>query len=200
MGQIEAPVEAVLEFGEIAEHVTRAHRFQRACDCRLEIAQHRVDPLEAGELLAVVRGLRDVDRLMLATGPRHRAKAAEPVGDHARCRRQMRSCHGLDVVAVVGLHDVQQQAQRVAVIAGCDGHDERGLVGPAPALFSAVQKAFFAAQHRVVHLDAAIELARSFALDHHRHELVAHQRGRIGPDAELPGQFERRDRVFRLSE
>ena len=71
---------------------------------------------------------RDYGR-MRAAGFRH-GKAAEPVRDDARRGLQMRLRHRLDLGAVVNLHDMQQQTQRPPVIAGLDGHDERGLVGP----------------------------------------------------------------------
>jgi hypothetical protein len=67
---------------------------------------------------------------MRAAGFRHGAEAAEPVRDDARRGLQMRLRHQLDLGAVVNLHDMQQQSQRPPVIAGLDGHDERGLVGP----------------------------------------------------------------------
>jgi hypothetical protein len=67
-GQIEAPVEAVLDLGEVAKDVALGDRLERTGHGCLEIAEDRVDPTERRDPLGVLgRPLRD-DRLM-ATAP-----------------------------------------------------------------------------------------------------------------------------------
>ena len=158
-------------------------------DVALDVANDGVGPTEALQFFGVAM-LGGDDRLVGAAGLRHRAKAAEAVRHDARCRLQMRTRHFLDLVAVMRRHHVQQQTQRPPVIAGFDGDHERGLVRPRTPAFAAIHLAFLAAEHHVIHLDATVELAAAFALDHHRHQLVAHQRRRVRAHAELPCEFE----------
>lgn len=88
----------------------------------------------------------------------------------------------------------------MAVVSRFDGHDETCFVGPAPALLAAVQHALCAAEHRIVHLDPAIELGGVIALGHDAHEIVAHQARAVGAHAELAGEFKSRNRVLRLGQ
>ena len=199
LGQLETAVEAILELGEIAEYIAHSDRFQSSHDRRFDIPEHGIHPAETWEFLGMSVLGRDHGR-MRAAGFRHGTEAAEPVRDDARRGLQMRLRHRLDLGAVVNLHDMQQQTQRPPVIAGLDGHDERGLVGPRTPTFAAIQLAFLAAEHGIVHLDATVELAARLALEHHRHQLVAHQCRRVGPHTQLARQLQCRDRVLRLRE
>ena len=60
---------------------------------------------------------------MAAADARDRTEATKPIGHDARCWRQVRPRHRLDVFAVVRLDDVEQEPPRVTVVTGLDGRN-----------------------------------------------------------------------------
>lgn len=84
------------------------------------------------------------------------------VGDDARgrCQIHLRDARGLVPIVVGDGHE--RQALRPTIDAGCDRDHERGLVWPSGTAFSTLGLTLLPAQDRVVHLDAAVELAALF--------------------------------------
>lgn len=83
LGQLEAPVEAILELGEVTEDVAAGDRLQRADDSGLDVAEHGIHSAKARQFLGVTV-VRGDDRLVGAAGPRHGAKTAQAIRHDAR--------------------------------------------------------------------------------------------------------------------
>ena len=86
--QVEARVEAIGEGGQVAPSVLAlVQRMEGPGQGGLQIAQHRVDPLELGK----ISRLEGADRggHVHAAGVGHRSKAAQAIAGHQRARRQV---------------------------------------------------------------------------------------------------------------
>lgn len=197
-GQVEAPVEAVREFGEVARQVLGADRSAiRAVQGILDVAQHRVDPHEGLAPLPALRAARH-QRFMRAAGLPDSGEAGQPVGAHMRIGRQMPASPTPDLAAAKASHPIHAHRQRLA---GCrvGGHrrDERRLAARAtPDLVAAPP----ATPVGVIHLDDPGKLAAPLAFQHRLHELVFHEPGAVVADAQLPGQLQGRNTILRLRE
>jgi hypothetical protein len=78
-GEASTAIEAPLELGEVARHILPADGVERAGDCGLQIAEHGIDPTEAGKLLRKP-DLRTDDTFVAAAGfgdTREAGKASE---------------------------------------------------------------------------------------------------------------------------
>ena len=85
--QIEAPVEAIGEGGQVVFSVLAVvQRMEGPGQGRLQIAQHRVDPLELGQV-ARLEGTHHGGHVR-ATGVDHRSKATQAIAGHHRARHQ----------------------------------------------------------------------------------------------------------------
>ncbi len=196
--QVETPVEAVREFGEVARQVLGPNCAAiRTVQGILDVAQHRIDPHECLAPLPALRTAR-YQRFMSAAGLPHSGKAGQPVGAHMGICRQMPASPAPDLATAKALHPIHAHRQRLA---GCrvGGHrryERRLAARAAPDLVAAPP----AAPVGVVHLDHTGELPALLTLQHRLHEFLLHEPGAVVADAQLPGQFQGRDAILRLRE
>ena len=118
-----AVIEAPFEFGRRPHDVLLAHTSVRADDGLLNVAEHRVDPLERGMTHGpAARAGRQGDAL--ATSIRQSAKAGQPVGDHG-CAGGAAQLNGRDALLGLrdGIHNAEPRRQRHL---GRGEHDSRG--------------------------------------------------------------------------
>ena len=171
VAQVEAPVESVGEGAEVAGGVLAVlQRVESAGQGRLEVAQHRVDPLELRQVagLAVTHDHRRVQ----APGVGHCGEAGKAVaGNHAAGHQA-----GLGPLADRGEREttdqVELEVQRPALGGERDGGDERQLVLRAsPSLAAGT----LAAEVGVVDFDVALEPMAGLALGHDAVDLVVQQ-------------------------
>src|SRR5512134_4150570 len=108
-GEIVAPIEAVLELGQVARDVLLADRPVGGGNGGLDVAKRGVDPLEGGceHRLAAGSG---VDRLMRAAGVGDAAEAAEAVADDGAGGIEAAPGQLFDLLAAEALDPAQLQA------------------------------------------------------------------------------------------
>src|SRR5512134_752659 len=167
-GEIIAPIEAVLELGQVAGDVFLADRPVGGGDGGLDVAERGVDPLEGGceHRLAAGSG---VDRLMRAAGVGDTAEAAEAVADDGAGGIEAAPGQLFDLLAAEALDPAQLQAHRLALGRSLDGGDDRRLAGRAA---TALATGAFATEIGVLHLHPAGQAFARIPLHHHLHQLV----------------------------
>jgi hypothetical protein len=74
-GELEAPIEAILERGKGPEHVPLLHRLERSDDGRGDVAENGIGPAETREVFRSAELSRN-HRLVNAPHARHRTEAA----------------------------------------------------------------------------------------------------------------------------
>lgn len=197
-GQVETPVEAVGEFGEVARQVLGPNRPAiRPVQGILDVAQHRVDPHERLAPLSALRAARN-QRFMGTAGLPHGGEAGQSVGAHVSIGRQVPASPTADLAAAETPHPIHTHRQRLAFcrVGGHRRYERRLAARAASDLVTAPP----AAPVGVIHLDDPGKLPALLALEHRLHELVFHEPGTVVADTQLPRQFQGRDAVLRLRE
>src|SRR5512144_2535225 len=193
-GEIVAPIEAVLELGQVARDVLLADRPVGGGNGGLDVAERGVDPLEGGceHRLAAGSG---VDRLMRAAGVGHAAEAADAVADDRAGGIEAAPGQLFDLLAAEALDPAQLQAHRLALGRSLDGGDDRRLAGRAA---TALATGAFATEVGVVHLHPAGQAFARIPLHHHLHQLVLELPGGVLGHAEAAAEFEAGDPALAL--
>src|SRR5918998_1897818 len=198
-GRVElvAAVEVPGEAGEVARRVLRADAPVGADDRGLDVAQHRVDPLERRP----ARGLgtrAGAHRAVLAAGLRHGGPAREAVADDRAAGGEAALGELLDLLLPEALDHLEAEPARLALGRGLHRRHERDLAGRAPAPLAARPPP---AEVGVVDLDPAFEpRLRGLALSHDLHQLVLHQPGRALAHAEPAAELDPADAALALAE
>src|SRR3954451_14181811 len=195
--ELEAPVEAVGEAGEIGLGVLRADVVVRAGDRGLDVAQRRVHPLERRPARgALARAGRD--REVRAARLLHRGPAGQAIAHHRAAGGEVPLGDPLDLLLAEALDDAQPQPSRPPLRRGLDrGHDRR-LAGGTPAALAALA---LPAEVGVVDPDPTVELRLAgLALRHRPHQFVLPQPGRGLLDAQPPAELDRADPVLALGQ
>src|SRR3954454_7315858 len=148
--EVVAPVEAVLELGEVARHVLLPDGAVGAGDRRLDVAEGGVDPAEGRRARRSSPGAGP-DHLVAAAGLGDGPEAGEAVADHLAARAEAALGEARDGAAAETAHPPQLQADRLALRRGLDRGDEGRLARRAAAALAARAPA---AEVGVVQLDA----------------------------------------------
>src|SRR5512147_1016577 len=193
-GEIIAPIEAVLELGQVARDVLLADRPVGGGNGGLDVAERGVDPLEGGceHRLAAGSG---VDRLMRASRIRDAAEATEAIADDGAGGIEAAPGQLFDLLAAEALDPAQLQAHRLALGRSLHGGDDRRLAGRAAA---ALATGTFATEIGVVHLHPAGQAFARIPLHHHLHQLVLELPGGVLGHTEAAAEFEAGDPALAL--
>ena len=171
--QVEPPVEAIAERGEVACRVlSKVERMVATRQTGLEIAEDGVDPLELGNLLGLA-SCHD-GWVMTAAGRCDGSKASQSIGEHHAAWHQMKfrpNGNGLEREPRDGR---QPDAQRTILIGQRDGRDEGHLVFGAASDLAA---GTLATEVGVINLDFAFKQIAIFTVGHRLHQLVLDQPG-----------------------
>ena len=194
---VEAAVEAVLEFRQVAIQVDPADPAGHALDVPLQVTQDRVHPAEGCHLGAppATRGF-----LGVVVEPVPQETVGFPsVRQHQGPRHDGLPEPGLQFLGGDVLQGLHLQVEDALWFLGVrlDRHHEGRLpLGPAPSL----PLVPFPAHVGVIHLHPPRKDGLRLALQHHLEELLLHVPGRLVVDPKLPLEFQRRDRVLPLSQ
>src|SRR3954454_3742867 len=131
-----SPVEAIVEFREIARHMLLVDRPGGPHDGGLDVAERRVDALEAGDA-SRGRARASYDDVVGTPGLGHRPEAGQAVADdRAGGIEAAPGKHRNRVIAEAG-DPPQLQAHQLALWRGFHGGDERRLAGATSASLAA---------------------------------------------------------------
>lgn len=97
-GEIEAPVEAIAELGEVAGQMLGTNCMVSSLQGVLDVAQQRIDP-EQGLAPLPSLGAAGPQRLMSAAGLLDRGKAAQPIGTDVGAGRQVLAAPAAELAA-----------------------------------------------------------------------------------------------------
>jgi len=192
--QAVSAVEAVFEFRQVALRIFRIERVVAGAQGRLQVAEHRVDPVE---LVFFHRGAAAAadHRLVGASGFGDAVEAPQPVGHRMGAVRQVLLRPLSDLRLAKSLDDAELDALRVALLGGLHRRHERRLALGAAAALAAASRA---AQIRIVHLHQPRQALLPVALEHRLHQLVLHAPGRVVRNPQLAMQMHRRNALFAL--
>jgi len=141
-GQGSSTVEAITELSKLARQVFVSDRVIGSVDGVLDVAKHRIDPVQA---LAptLSAGPPHDGGAALATGLAHRFEAAQAIGAHRAPGCQSRAAPSLDLARTKCVHAVEahslRPALRVSLLHRCD--KGRLATRAAPALVAAAAPA-----------------------------------------------------------
>ena len=190
--EVEAPVEAVREGGEISSCVfSEGKRVVAACEAGFEVAQDRVDPLELGHVFGLAAG-HDGGLVSAACGG-DGTKAGQAIGEDRACLGNMAVGPLLDGIEGEAGHGGEFDAQGVPGIIDRDGGHERDLVLRAATDLAATA---LAAEVGVIHQHLATENIAFLSVCHGPHQFVVDKPGGGVAHAQL--SFERQRRQARL--
>lgn len=194
-GQIEAPVEAVCKFCEVARQMLGADRPVGAMHSVLDVAQHRIDPDERFAVLPPLRPARN-ERFVGTARLLDGVKASQAIGANMSASLQVLAAPAADLPAAKPFDAIHAHRQGFAArrIGRYSSHERRLAPCAAPALVAAAPSAPVS----IVHLNDAIQRAPLLPFQHRLHELVLHEPGAVVADAQLPGHLQGRDSVLRL--
>lgn len=163
---------------------------------RFEIAEHGINPVEAGHAGALALGSDDFG-LMAAAGLGDGAEAGQSIGDHGCRNGQMELSPGLDFGQAEGLDPGEDHTEWMSGLVGFDSGNKGHLVLRAAACLST---GVLPAEIGVIRLDTAIQFPRLFPLRHDLQQLVFDAPGSTVAHAHQAHQFEGRKIVFGLSQ
>src|SRR4051795_6384962 len=123
-----SPVEAIVEFREIARHMLLVDRPVGPNDGGLDVAECRVDPLEAGDA-SRGRARASYDDLVGTPGFGHSPEAGQAVADDRAGGIEAALGKNRNRVIAEAGDPAQLQAHRLALWRGFHGGDERRLPG-----------------------------------------------------------------------
>src|SRR5674476_717756 len=179
--EIESTVEPVGKSAKILRCIfSKAKAVVAATQTGLEVAQHRVDPLQLGYILGLAP-CHD-SAFMGASGLGHSAEARQAIRiDGAASSKAFAGpiCNGFELEA---RHRAELDTQRVAFISEGDSGDKGHFVlGATPDLAAHA----LTTQISIVNLDFATERKEGFTLSHGLHQFVVYQPSRWVAHTEL---------------
>ena len=186
--QVEATVEAVGEACEVAVSVLAVvQRMEGPCQSRLQVAEHRVDPLELGQI-AGLEATHD-DRHVNAPCVGHRCETAQTIAGHDTARHQV----GLRPLAnrrqSEAADEIELQVHRMALLVERNGSHEWHLVLGATAGLAA---SALATEVGVIDLNLTTQAMGAFLLGHGVIDLLVQQPSRSVAHANLALERHRR--------
>ena len=194
--QIEAAVEPVGEASKVVLGVLAVVQGMEGSGQRgLEIAQHGVDPLEAGQV-ARLEGA-DHHREVKATGIGHRTEAGQTIAVHAGARCQIGLGPLADRFRGEPSDHIELDEHRMPVIIDRDSRDKGDLVLGAPTDFAACA---LASEVSVIELHRAAELVGGVLRGHGPVDLLMQQPGSGIAHAKLTLERQGRQAGFGLTD
>ena len=191
--EVEAPVESVLKFGEVARGVLRMVGVVGASERVLQIAEQGVDPEEFGMLSCSVAGAGG-DALVFEALFAESSEAAQAVTEDGTAFLQMVLSPTSHDIATMS-SDSGEFGLDGSALYGLDGGDQRDFGWRTAPTLAAVA---LASEKGIVDLNRTGESLTRLAFEHHLHQLVLDLPGRVLRGPQMPGELERRDAVLAL--
>ena len=196
--QVEAPVEAILEFGQVAVQMGLPDPAGHAHDVPLQVPQDGVHPGE-GWVPPAPPAARHLVWLVLEPSLGQEVVGLPAIREDGGAGGESPGEPGLQFPPADIPEDLHPHMEDHSGIfgVGLHGHDKGCLTGSTSAT---LPKVTLAAHIGIVHLDPAREDRLGLPLQHYLHDLLLHGPGGLVVDPKLALQFQGRDGVLALGE